>query len=122
MSEGYPGRPAGPVNALLPGVAWLNPWLELRSLTVQEPSSPRPVPTRNGKPIEDRAFTGPVRRVVVAIWCLATLVWLVAAIVTHREAATVVSASLVFVGAVIILIRSRRPIETWPLWLFTWRR
>jgi hypothetical protein len=89
---------------------------------VQEPSSPRPVPTRNGKPIEDHAFTGPVMRIVVVIWCLVTFAWLLSAIFTHREAPAVVSAALVFVAAFGFVIRSRRPIETWPLWLFTRRR
>jgi hypothetical protein len=86
---------------------------------MQEPSTPPLGPTRNGTPIVDRAYTGPVARVTVVIWVLMTLAWLVLAIITGRE---VINASLIFVGAAIIFIRSRRPIETWPLWLFTWKR
>jgi hypothetical protein len=61
-------------------------------------------------------------QVFAPVWVLITLGWLISSIVAGREAGSVVSASMVFIGAAIIFIRSRRPIETWPLWLFTWRR
>jgi hypothetical protein len=119
MYEGYPAGAAGPVNALLRTAIGRAPELGLRFLTVQEPPSPPLRPTRNGKPIEDRAFRSPIMRAIAALLPLFALTWLVITIVTDGD---VLNASFIFAWSALFFVRSRRPIETWPLWLFTWRR
>jgi hypothetical protein len=61
----------------------------------------------------------PVWRAIAAILALLGLAWLVFAIISDGD---VLNAAVVFTWSAVFFIRSRRPIETWPLWLFTWRR
>jgi len=90
--------------------------LGLRFLTVPD-ASPNKIKCANGQPI-DNAYRSRTARVLVpilALLMLGNLIWSIA------NGTTVISASLLFAVALLGLIRLRWPMDTWPVWLFSYK-
>jgi hypothetical protein len=66
----------------------------------------------------DKAARSRSLRLLAPIWALLMLGNLILAIAVGEP---VVSASIFFGGAVLLLLRIRWPMDTWPEWLFTYK-
>jgi hypothetical protein len=69
----------------------------------------------------DKADQSSTLRVVALIWTLITLASLVVTIGLVGDPIAITSSALVFVGAVVLLGRTHRPMHTWPDWLVAWK-
>ena len=77
------------------------------------------IPTPNPRLRYDAAYRSRRMRIIAPIYALLMLGNVVWAI--FFGGGVVIGSSILFAGAVLGLLRLRRPMDTWPEWLFTYK-
>jgi hypothetical protein len=116
ICEGYPADPPGLVTRVLCDGLLRHRPLGLRFLIVPD-ASPKEISPTNGQPI-DKAYRSRTMRIIAPVYFLVMLGNLIWAILAGGP---ILTAAILFAGALLGLVRLRWPKDTWPVWLFSYK-